>query len=273
MGSQIKFFNKNRLDLSNDDASIEVTDLTASNDGQEFVDFMRNRNNRSAWLTTGSNDAALTQIDVNLGIQYLVTDIMLLKHNLGAYTIQYWDGFSYVDFPTAINETTNTETSTNHEFTETWVQEFRIIIQGTIVADEDKKISQLIITDKLASGQLKGWPKIRKPTHNTNKRVSRMLSGKVNVVESIGGFSMDLTVSNWNIDVDLELIEEIYFGRRAVLVLLSGSDETQFSHVRVGYRNEDLYFMRAVNDYIPEWNTGIYVNGLNIKLSMAEARE
>ncbi|RLA59598.1 MAG: hypothetical protein DRQ89_13850 [Epsilonproteobacteria bacterium] len=272
MSAQIRFFNKNKIDLSLlDSVTITITDATATNTGQDYVDFMRNRNNTSAWLTTDSNDAANTEIEVLLGDTKEVSNIILVSHNLKAYTIQYWNGSAYVDFSTIISETTNTETTNLHTFTTVTTDQIKIIITGTQTADADKQIKQLIITDEVASGQLEGWPIIKRPRHSTNKKISTMLSGKVNVVESVGGFGMDLTVRNWNIDADLDLVEEIYFGNRGVLVWLSGGDETQFSRAHIGYRKEDLFLMRVVNDYTPEFRSGIYSTGIKVNMKLRES--
>ena len=273
MSQQIKFYDKSKLDLSNGVASITITDSVATNNGQDYVDFMRNRNNVSAWMTTGSTDAALTTIDVELVDEREITTVILTTFNFKAYTIQYWDGGAYVDFSTPVNETANVLTSIEHSFDQISTSKIRIIVSGTMIADADKRITQLIITKNLLTGQLDGWPVIKRPRHNTNKKVSIMLSGKVNVVESVGGFSCDLSVKNWNSDSDLSLVEEIYFGKRGVLMWLSGGDEAQFSHNRAGYRGEDIYLVRAVNDYTPEWSSGLYTTGMKINMKLKEAIE
>lgn len=271
LAGQIRFFKKNKLDLSNTLASITVTDATATNTGQDFVDFLRNRNNTSAWVTTGSDDAALTQLDVDFTDERDFDTIFLIKHNFADYTIQYWDGALYQDFSEPISVTGNTAATSFHQFDTVSTSKLRLIIQGTMVADADKKMFQFIATEKLATGQLEGWPVIRRPRLNTNKKISTMLSGKVNVTESIGGFGFDAQVRNWTIDSDLNIVEEIYFGRRGVLVWLSGGDEDQFRFKRFGYRDEDIFQMRAVNDYSPEWVSGVYKNGLRINMRLQES--
>lgn len=271
MGQQIKFFNINRLDLSNTNSTITVTDTVATNNGQSFVDFIRNRNNVSAWLTTGSTDAANTTLVADFGEEREITDIILIGHNFKAYTIKYWDGASYINFSTVISETVNADVETNYEFTQVSTSKIQIIITAAMVVDADKVLKQLIATDKLATGQLVGWPIIRNPRFNTNQKINNMLSGKVNVVDSVGGFSMTLSVSNWNIDADLTIVEEIYFGKRGVLVWPCGGDESQFSHLRIGYRRQDIYFMRATNSFKPTWKSGVYVNGIKMDLKLSEA--
>lgn len=271
MAQQIKFFNKNKLDIDNNSVALTVTDTTATNDGTTFLNNMRNRNNASGWLTTGSNDAANTTIIFDMTDEQSITDIIIVKHNLKAFTVKYWNGSSYVDFSTPISETTNTEETNYFEFDSVSTSRIQLIITGAQVVDADKVIRQFIATEKLLTGEFIGWPLVRRARHSTAKQISKMLSGKINVVESSGAFSFELSVRNWNIDADLSIVEEIFFGRKGVLVSLSGGDDAQFSHKRVGYRKEDLYLVRATNDYTPDWVSGIYTNGIKIKLRLAEA--
>jgi hypothetical protein len=271
MAAQIKFFNKNKLDIDNVDVNITVTDAVATDDGEALLDLMRNRNNASAWITTGSTDAANTTLVFDMVDERPVSDIIIVKHNLKAFTVKYWDGAVYQDFSTAISETVNTEETSYYSFTEVQTSKLQLIITGTQTVDDDKTIRQFIATDKLLTGQLVGWPIIKSPRHNSSKQINKMLSGKVNVVESVGAFSFSLTVSNWTKDADLNIVEEIYFGRKGVLVSLSGGDDAQFTNRRIGYRKEDIYLMRTVNDYSPEWSKGIYTNGLKINMKLAES--
>lgn len=270
MSGQITFFEKNIIDIDNENVSITVTDAVASNTGEEFIDFIRNRNLTSAWLTTGTSDAANTQIDVNWIDEETLTDIILIKHNWAAYTIQYWNGSTYVDFSTAINVSGSTSETTQHRFDSVTSSRIRIIITGTQTADDEKQLYQLIVTNQLLTGALNGWPKINSPIHSLNKVVNKMLSGKKNVIESVGFFSCELEVESWRDDQDLTLIEKIYFGRAPVLLWLSGGNETQFSTVRIGYRLEDLYLVRPTDDYTPEYFNGLYKLGLKIKMKLEE---
>ena len=66
MSKQIKFWRKSFIDADRTNHEITITDTVAENTGQDFVRFLRNRNNNSGWNTSGSTDAAQTQILVNL---------------------------------------------------------------------------------------------------------------------------------------------------------------------------------------------------------------
>ena len=266
--TQIIFFKKSWIDLDQSGTSITVTDAVATNTGSAYTSHMTNRNNRSGWMTTGSTDAANTELLIELGENRAITDILLIGHNLKAYTIQYWDGSIYTDFSTAISETTNTEDNTDYNFTSVSSSKIKLIITGCMTADDDKKITQLIISDRL--GQLSAYPIIKSPRLSQNRKRLKMLSGKSFVVETVGDFSSKLSVKNWNTDADLSLLENIYFDSQSVLMWPCGGDETQFSHVRQGYRKEDIYLIRPADEWNPEWYDGLYKTGMRISVNFVE---
>lgn len=270
MAEQIKFFKKSKTDLTSPNINITVTDSVAVSTGQTIVDRIRNRNNRSAWRTTESTDAGTTTIEVSMGDAVRFDSILLIKNNFKSYTIQRWNpaGANYVDFSTPINETNNTESTSYHTFDAVDSSRIKIVITGTMAADEDKYLYQLIVTQ--LEGQLDAWPEIKNPRHVRTIRKSQMLSGKMNILEAVGRFSCELKVKYWKNDADLTLVEDLYFGRNPMLVWLCGGDEAQFSSTRIGYRREDLFLMRPVNDYEPEWFSGVYSTGLNVSLKLDE---
>lgn len=271
MSEQITFFKKNKIDLSSPNITITVTDAVATNTGQDFIDFVRNRKNTSAWLTTESTDAANTTLIISMDLGKDVDSIFLLNHNLKAYTIKYWNGSAYVDFSTPISETINTSITNNYNFTSVNTDKIQIIITGTQVADEDKKISQIIVTEKL--GQFASWPEIKKLTNSTNKKINRALSGKVHVVETVGAFSCSLSVKILSDDNDLSLIETIYNKNEGVLIWICGGDEAQFSSKRIGYRLQDIFLVRPTDEYDPTFYRGIYLSGIKTSITFQESIE
>lgn len=268
MAQQIKWYNKSYADLDNENVVITITDATATDNGQDYVDFMRNRKNTSGWRTTGSNDAANTQIDVDLVDAFDIDRIILVGHNLKAFTIQYWNGASFVDFSTAINETTNSDSTTEFTFNSVSTDQIRIVITGTQTADDDKVIKQLIITS--AIGQFEGWPKVRKPRSSKNKKRTRLLSGKSLITKQVGFFSCELEVENWNNANDLAIVETIYFSLDGVLMWINAGDNAQFARNHIGYRAEDIYLVSPVDEYTPEFYESLYQTGVKIKMTMEE---
>lgn len=268
MSQQIKWFDKNYIDIDNPDPTITITDSVATNTGQDYVDFMINRKNTSGWKTTDSTDAANTQIDVDLVDEYSVNRILIIGHNLKAFTIQYFNGSIYTDFSTPVNETTNTKTTNEFSFNTVTTSKIRIIVTGTQVVDDEKEIKQLIITSSI--GQFTGWPQIKKTTIGKNKKRSRLLSGKTLVTTQVGYFACDLSVENWNIDNDLAILEEIYFSFNGVLMWINAGDDDQFSRTNFGYRGEDIYLVKPTNEYTPEFYKSYYRSGVKLKVQIQE---
>lgn len=258
----IIFFNKNALDYS--DPSVVVT----ASEGSTFSPFIQKRVNTLGWMTTGSVDSNNTTLTVNFVNLKTLTDIVLVNHNFKSYTIKYWNGTSYVDFPTVINPTTDSASVSRYTFASTQCTGFKITILGTQVANSDKKITQVIATSLI--GQLQGWPTIQKPTFNLNKRINTMLSGKSNIGVNTGGFSCDLAVTNWKNSADLAIVETLYNLGNGFLVWLCGGNQTQFSSVRQGYGLQDFFFVKCQDNYTPEYVAGLYVTGMNIKISLVE---
>ena len=268
MSKQIKFWRKSFIDADRTNPEITITDTVAENTGQDFVRFLRNRNNNSGWNTSGSTDAAQTQILVSLKDFQQVDMVLFVLHNFKDFLVEYFDVDAgdfqeYMTFTNNEEKTTLIERSVNTD-------QIRITIQGTMTADDDKTLRQLVIAEKFFFGEFEGWPIIKKPTTSVNKQVSEMVSGKFRIVETRGAFSCELEVKLLKIDEDLSLIENIYFNREGVLMLLSGGDEDQFSSRRVGYRNQDIVLVQPTNELQLPFVKGIYSTGIKIKMRLAE---
>lgn len=271
MAAQPTFFKKNRIDLSNPAVNITVEDSVAYSTGQPIVDFLRNRNNRSAWMTTESNDSANTTLTVEIGDLVYISDIILVNHNFKSFKITYNDGNDWLEFAQPIDITDCNESTTRIEFPKVEVTAIKILIRGTQVADEDKRMTQLILTEFV--GKMESWPQIKAPTHSTNRRKSKMLSGKSNFIESAGSFMCEFSIASLSNQADLAIIEAIYNSRQGVLLWLGGGDESQFKLDIMGFRKQDFFLVRPSNDYVTEFYKGIYQNGVKISVKFEECTE
>lgn len=269
MASQILFMEKSKCDLDNINCTITITDAIASSTGDTIIDFIRNRSNDSSWLTTGSTDAANTELLVDIGDNSTISDIILMQHNWASYTVQYWTGSAYADFTPAISETGTIVDTTHHTFADVNTNRIKIIIGSTQTVDADKQLSQLVITKRF--GSLAAWPTIKNPLVSLNKRKSRMLSGKTFVTETTGYFACDLEVKILKSDADLTIVENIFMNRQGLLLWLCGGDQDQFSSIRMGYRLKDLYLVRPTNEWKPEWYKGLYTSGMKINIKLEES--
>lgn len=262
MAGQIIFFEKNRCDFSNESLVITATQANT------YVNYLSDRSTDTAWMTTSSVDADNTTITFDMVDEYELTDLILVKHNFKAYTLKYWNGSAYVNFSTPIAETTNTLETTRHSFTKVATTKLQLIIQGTMVANSDKRMFEFIATKLI--GQLEAWPVINDPVVSRNKQKSTMLSGKRSVRENIGFFSCKLQVKILRSDADLDIIETLYDSNNGFLVWLCGGVTSQFSSVRKGYRKEDLFLMKCEDEYKPEFYKGLYQSGIDFQMKLVE---
>lgn len=265
---QILFCRKNHIDLDRPNPVITITDSVADNTGQDSVVFLRNRNNISGWLTTGSDDTANTEILVELGDYLDVDFIELIKHNFKNYLVEYRD-VSMV-WHEYVNIVDNAEATNIHDkLIAVNTNAIRITIYDTIIADADKEMRQLIITEK--AFRFEGWPVIKKPQHSKNRKNNRVLSGKVRSVTTRGAFSTTLEIKLSGSENDLDMHEKIYDQAEGLLLLISGGDEDQFRTKRKGYKNEDIVLVKAVDEYTNPYDKGVYKIGMKIKMKLEES--
>lgn len=261
MGKQIRFFEKNFIDLDNSDGTITASQADV------MAAYARNRSLRYAWMTTDSVDADNTTLEFDLGAPYLIDTILLVDHNLKSYKLELYDSGTGLWTQFYITTCDDQETS-EIDLVEFYGQRIRITIYGTQMADSDKRVGRLIVTKQI--GQFKFWPKISKPIHDEGRSARKTLSGKVAMLKTVGAFSFTLQMASWNSPADIALIEILYAQLQGIEVWICGGNEEQFSYAAEGYRRKDIYLMGLASDWSPEFPDAIYCNGLKIDLSFVE---
>jgi len=265
----IKLWEKNKLDFDTPGASITITDAVASDTGSSFVGLMRDRSNDTGWATTGSTDAALTQVDVDLGDAYSVDQIILANMNFDAYTLQYHDGATFVDFSTAISVTGNTATTKYHAFTAVSASLYRLIIQGTIIADSDKILSQFIITKVV--GTFAKQPNISKFQFDQERKSTKLLSGRRHIVRKIGGITVVMEFKPNKTQADQDLLLDLHNSNEGRLINFVGGDDSTHGFIVAGFRNQDIFLMTVNSELDTSHFEDRYANGNAMKVELSEA--
>jgi hypothetical protein len=265
MAQQIICLEKNKADFSYD--SVVVT----ASQGQVTASYVQDRSNSTAWVTTGSVDADNTTLEVDFGDLQEIDKIILVQHNFKAYTLKYWNGSTYVDFSTPINVSGNATETKSHSFTAVETTKLLLTITGTMVVNSDKYLYQFIATQVI--GQFNGWPILQDAMISKNKRVSKMLSGKTDIANNLGGFSIRARIKVTNDATDRALVESLFNSSEGFLFWPCGGDESQFSYANQGYRLEDIFLMRCQNDFSVEFRDGIYVLGIEIDMKLIEVTD
>jgi hypothetical protein len=263
-------FEKNKIDLDLPGVTITVTDAVATETGQAYVDLVRNRRNDSGWGTGGSSDAANTTLVIETQDANEIDSIFLINHNFKAYTLKYWNGSSFVDFSTVVNQTANQKTTTYHSFNAVQTTRVQLVITGTMTADQDKLLAQVVLTKQI--GQFNNEPHVKKPRQEKGRKVRKMLSGRSNITRSLGAFTCALSFPAMKDADDMALIERMFDSFNGFLVWLHGDDDTQFFTDVQGFRPKDLYLMNCVNDLESEWNGGYFDHGQKLEIQLAESR-
>jgi len=263
----IKFFRKNVIDFANSLIEITVTDAIADDDGQDFVDLIRNRDNNSGWGTTNSLDAANTTLEIQFGETRTIERAILIGHTFKSYTLKYWNGSAWTNFSTTIAPTTNEDSDTYHEFTEVQTTAVQLVILGTIDANTDKFLTQLILCEEL--GEFEDEPEVQ-PQFDKDRKATKFLSGKTFVARSVGGFNCRIRKKSVSNENDLSIVETLFNSYEGFLVWLCGGTVSQFETVRAGYRMRDIFLMNLSNEMQPEWLESRYYNGMQIDLRLVE---
>lgn len=263
----IEFYRKNWIDLSYENPSITITDATATDNGQNYVNYLRNRDNVSGWATTGSNDAANTTIVVNFGDARELNKIILLQHNFKAFTIKYWNGSAWTDFSTPISETANAAADSYYSFDLVETEQIQIIISGTITADQDKFLKQLLLCEVIGAFTIE--PEIEMEI-SQDKSATKFISGKYFVSKQVGGVEIRMRRRSVEVDADLTLWERLFEFYEGFHVSISGGATSVFENQRIGYRPQDIYFMQSRNEHSPNFRDGYYKHGMDLDLRLVE---
>ncbi len=267
--SRIRIYEKNKLDLSfKTNVTITVTDGVASNNGQALVNYMRDRNNYTGFVTTGSTNAGLTQLDINTGDPFSSNRFMMVKKNTADYTLQYYNGLIYTDFSTPISVVGETAENTRHTFDAVSANLFRFICQKTNPDDVDKIIRQMILTKEV--GQFAVEPFITELVFNTGKNTQEMMSGKYSIFRKVGGVSLVLRFPPNKTENDQDLIFDLFNTNEGRLISITGGDDSDLPFLNPGFREEDYFFMAPINDHNTAFHNGRFANGVPNEIKLVE---
>lgn len=272
----IKFFRKNFCDFSYSGMTVTPSDSgpdtnPGTADSGSTAALVLDRSNLSGWGTTGSEDSYDTQLVVYFGGDSGTIDtVLLVNHNFASILLEYWTGSAWATFNTVAGITANTTAVAYEGGGSVTTTQMRLTIYGTQVANSDKFLSQFIATSTI--GQLAGWPVITKPTLAKNVTAQPMLSGKTLLIQNIGMYSTSLAVDCWSdpTGADMTIVESLYDSAEGFLFWPCGGDQTQFRTIRQGYRLQDIFLCRCVNEFMPEWYQGFYQSGMKIQIDLAE---
>jgi len=266
--AKITLYEKNFLDKSFTAPTIVITDGTATDLGNDIVNFMRDRSNNTGHATTDSDDAGLTRYDVDLVDGFQADTIALLNHNFDSLTLQKFSGAGFGDFSNPIALVGNTKTSNFFEFGEVTPNLYRLIVQGTIIPDADKLLSQFIITKRI--GTFDAEPDLEEVIFDEGKIITNMVSNRRHIARRAGAANVVMTFPPNRSQNDINLIKRWYDSNTGLLVSFVGGDDSNIGLTVRGWRSSDLFLMAPLGNYDTAWEKGRFAFGQKNSITLAE---
>lgn len=250
-------------------ADIDTVASISVSSGSTIRDKMRDRRSFTQWASSGSNDTIVETIEIDLGSLKNIDYIQLLNFNWKQFTIKYDLAGIPTNFSVPINETVNAETDSliYNNFTLVNTQKIYITITSTIIANQEKTLGEIIVSNVL--GAFVGYPDTNIKI-NKNKIIKKMLRGKIKVVDRDETISYSLGFKAYPQESDMALIETLWVRRNPFYILISGDSETDFTYLRRGWRNQDIRLVAVSKDYDPNYHKNLYFSGVEFNFDLDE---
>lgn len=268
----IKFFSKNKLTIS--------TSIVASS-GSSSTTFLADENYFTNWRSAGSTDVAVETITITFASATPISRIHLLGHNLKNYTIKYntSSNFSSVTSLDAsglssIAETVYSRQHSYYEFSQVSVTSVVITMNTTQIADEEKYIRKIKITNEY--GTLLGYPKIDQIKVDRGLIVDQMISKRSIIEKQFDTFAFNLSFDNYpsksSYTSDYTLMDTLAELEEPFYVWLCGGrfGSTYFRQTIKGFRLQDVILMDFAEDITQSYNNNIYISTINMNYALRE---
>lgn len=273
----IKLFERSKC-LVQDSTVITTSSNTTA--AERMID----RNPVTYWRSVGSDDTITETIEIQFDSDKTFDRLFILDHNLKEYTVQHWNGASYVNFTSvvgldgalgSITHTTYARDTSYYEFAEVTSARIRIQAVKTQVVDDQKYINQVIVTKEL--GTFVGYPQIKGTELNRRLRIEKMLSGRVAAFKSDETFSVQLDFKDYpkSLSDDIDLAFRVQDLDAPVLIWLCGGrfGSDYFGKQMRGYRLRDVFNVQMTDAIKPVYSDSVYQNGVNFSLKFQESSD
>lgn len=273
VNGHIKFLNKSKC-LLKDGATISVSS------GSSSKDYAIDQNASTVWRSSGSTDLSTETIEVNFD-SVSINRIFLVGHNLKDFNIQYDLGGTWTHFSSVIGldgakanitETVFADDTAYYEFASVTTTKIRIQALKTQTANQEKYISQIIVTSEV--GTFAGWPRIKSVDITRNQRTVKTLSGFYSVQKALEVPSFDMELKDYpstsTYNVDFDLIMTLHDLEDPFLVWLCGGKRgtTFFKYTLRGWRLKDIFQMQIAKGIKLSYSNGIYSAQINTKIEL-----
>lgn len=264
----IKFFEQSK--------NLDAT-ASAPISGDASVSSLLDSNKETFYRSVGSSDVVTEEIEITFSESKTIDRLFISNFNGKDFNVMYdvagvWTHFANVTdingTQTNITETVYAQDTYYAEFDSVSTTKIRIQILKSQVANAEKFINQVIVTEEIAT--LVGYPQIKKIKLNRQLRSKKTVSGKFSVQKSLESFNYQLQFSDYpsssvyNVDVDVMLT--LNDSEEPFLVWLCGGrfGTPYFNYTLPGFRLKDIIQMQISSSYDLNYTSNIYTNPLNV---------
>ncbi len=260
----IKFFDKSKC------LAVDGGDATGTT-GDNSADYSIDRNAYTVWRSVGSSDVTTENLTITFP-SATFSRLIILGHNLKQFTVKYGPSGYSTDFASVVGldgalvggiaETVFADNVAYYEFNSVTTTGIRIAALKTQTANQEKYVSQVILTNEL--GTLVGFPVIEPVRSSRNSKVQSMLSGRKNIIKSIETFSFSMGLdpypANSTYTADVNLLMSLYDMDEPFLAWLCGGRRgtTYFGYPIRGFRLLDVIPMQISNVVESSYLSNIY---------------
>jgi hypothetical protein len=149
--------------------------------GSDVADALFDRSTTKYWETVGATGASVV-LSIEFASPRVISHLLIQSHNMKRFRV-FYDSATANTFPTNVNVTTNSDTSSYFDLGSTTVSSLQIQMDSTTVAGVEYRIGELIATERLAVFERNPSADDYKPVRSKKRIVHEMPDGGVKVFE------------------------------------------------------------------------------------------
>ncbi len=200
--------------------------------------------------------------------------IFLIGHNFKDFIIQYGAGDDFSNAHgldgdlTGIDEIGYARDTSYYEFDPVLTDTIIISVATTQIADTEKFLQQIIITNEI--GTFNMFPDVKSFKIDPNEKKKKDVEGGQSISKNKELASLTIDMKHYPNQEDVELLQTLRKRHDAFLVWMNGGKPSQFRRELEGWRLRDIYLMQSVGAMSLNYYKNIYTCAQDQKLRLEE---
>lgn len=155
---------------------LNTTTMVVSSTGSGTFANLFDRNDNLAWASVGHDADTTTTLSIEFGQNVVLSSIILKNHNLKDFRV-FYNSATANTFPTDVNVTGNSLTSSYFNFASTTVSSITLQMDASIPGNDEFKVGELIPTERRIQFDVNPAHRNYNPSVRLTKIIHRMPDG------------------------------------------------------------------------------------------------